>query len=419
MYIKKRFVFIIFLIMAYLIPVSAGAGDLAPSGNLDSGLYQTADGDITAGEGTCIIRPGRDVVFAAGEEIRLTAGFHARDGSEFQGLITNTDDADTDGIPDWWEALYKLDNPGDDPDGDGLSNLEEFNAQTDPTVYNPPLPVISFIAVPDTIVEGSSAELRWTVSGAASISIDPEPTPVPGSNHFVSQGAVSPTTTQTYTLTAANAQGKSSTATTTVTVQHHKPIVTFSASPIVVSTGQTSTLTWQSTYAVSVSIDNGIGSVTSSGSKDVAPSGSTIYTITATGPGGTTQASVRVSDATDTDGDGIPDDWELQHLNTLTYDIDDDPDGDGLTNYEEFRIGSDPLAYGNDNDGDGLKDHWELTYFGNLAQDADGDYDNDGVDNLAEQIIKTNPADAADYPLPGNYYEYDAVGRIKRIIRIN
>ncbi|MDA0323983.1 MAG: hypothetical protein O2923_14875 [Verrucomicrobia bacterium] len=43
-------------------------------------------------------------------------------------------DADTDGMDDAWEALYGGDlAPGDDDDGDGHTNIEEFQAGTDPT----------------------------------------------------------------------------------------------------------------------------------------------------------------------------------------------------------------------------------------------------------------------------------------------
>lgn len=46
------------------------------------------------------------------------------------------EDADGDGLPDWWERLCGLDpavaDADGDPDGDGRSNLQEYNAGTDP-----------------------------------------------------------------------------------------------------------------------------------------------------------------------------------------------------------------------------------------------------------------------------------------------
>lgn len=43
-------------------------------------------------------------------------------------------DANTDGVPDGWAALYGLANAGDDPDQDGLDNKEEFDLASDPLV---------------------------------------------------------------------------------------------------------------------------------------------------------------------------------------------------------------------------------------------------------------------------------------------
>lgn len=45
----------------------------------------------------------------------------------------------------------------------------------------------------------------------------------------------------------------------------------------------------------------------------------------------------------DSDGDGIPDDWEEKHgLNPKKADADEDKDGDGFTNAEEYAAGTDP-----------------------------------------------------------------------------
>jgi hypothetical protein len=44
----------------------------------------------------------------------------------------------------------------------------------------------------------------------------------------------------------------------------------------------------------------------------------------------------------DTDGDGLPDDWERNYFGTLAPNPHDDPDADGFDNLTEFAFGSDP-----------------------------------------------------------------------------
>jgi len=78
----------------------------------------------------------------------------------------------------------------------------------------------------------------------------------------------------------------------------------------------------------------------------------------------------------DTDGDGLPDAWEMHYLGTLSGGADDHGDADNLTNAVEYWLGLNPNA--SDTDGNGTIDDLE---------DSDGD----GIGNLAEVQNSTSP----------------------------
>jgi len=138
-------------------------------------------------------------------------------------------------------------------------------------------------------------------------------------------------------------------------------------------------------------------------------------------------------DPFDSDGDGMPDDWEELHgLDPLVGvgvdGMNGDPDFDGLSNLAEFLAGTDPFDY--DTDGDGLSDHddgdppFPLTgrTYGELYMDGDGiddvweeqyptalspqlydahlDPDLDGWSNYAEFMGDTDPTSPDSYPMP-------------------
>jgi hypothetical protein len=48
-----------------------------------------------------------------------------------------------------------------------------------------------------------------------------------------------------------------------------------------------------------------------------------------------------------------------------------------------------------DSDGDGLPDSWEIAHFGNLSQTATGDFDGDGISNLDEFLDGTDPTSSS------------------------
>ncbi len=73
------------------------------------------------------------------------------------------------------------------------------------------------------------------------------------------------------------------------------PSAELTATPSVISAGDQVTLSWKTTDANAVSIDNGIGNVPTAGVKTVTPSATTTYTLTATGDGGTANATATVT----------------------------------------------------------------------------------------------------------------------------
>jgi peptidoglycan-associated lipoprotein len=73
------------------------------------------------------------------------------------------------------------------------------------------------------------------------------------------------------------------------------PTISLSASPSAIEAGQSTTLSWNTSNATSVTIDNGVGTVEPSGRRTVSPSASTTYTARATGPGGNAVAEARVT----------------------------------------------------------------------------------------------------------------------------
>ena len=77
-------------------------------------------------------------------------------------------------------------------------------------------------------------------------------------------------------------------------------ISSFTASPSTVSSGASSTLSWSVANATSLSIDQGLGTVTGATSVPVSPTTATTYTLTASNSGGSTTARTTVTVTTAT-----------------------------------------------------------------------------------------------------------------------
>jgi len=155
---------------------------------------------------------------------------------------------------------------------------------------NTPPAIASFSASPTSINSGGSSVLSWSVTGATSVSIDQQIGVVTASG----QRTVRPTATSTYTLTATNAKG-TRTAQQTITVTALPVVSAFSATPTSINSGGNSVLSWNVTGATSVSIDQEIGTVTTSGQQTVSPTATITYTLTAANAAGTRNASATVT----------------------------------------------------------------------------------------------------------------------------
>jgi Bacterial TSP3 repeat len=122
----------------------------------------------------------------------------------------------------------------------------------------------------------------------------------------------------------------------------------------------------------------------------------------------------------DTDGDFLPDGWEVTH-NFIPIGVANnlgDPDGDGILNQYEYLLGLNPRNSVSgqvadnliDLDSDGMPDWWEASYSryetdpesGEYSliktlewdyNDADEDFDGDGFTNLEEHLNLTNPTE--------------------------
>jgi hypothetical protein len=174
---------------------------------------------------------------------------------------------------------------------------------------NSPPVIAAFSAVPASVAPGSPSTLAWTVTNAASVSIDQGIGSVPTTG----TRGVSPASTATYSMTASNPYG-TVTATALVVVNAQSsgglPVVTqFYAAPETISPGDSSTLNWNVANATSVFI-TGFGQVPPIGTRTIYPSTTMTYTLTANNEIGTSTSLLQIAVAGTTygatGGQGLP-----------------------------------------------------------------------------------------------------------------
>ena len=319
------------------------------------------------------------------------------DGIEFNIYRTNplSNDSDSDQMPDGWEVLYRLnpliDDASLDNDGDGVNNLDEYLAGTNPfpnyiveiepnnelisaqpldgyfnyqysddigNALNNTSETIPHVSIQGT-GDGSYDYFTFTVDtedSTAIFDIDRESNNGSFDSYlrlYDSQG----------NLLASNDDsnisygGSGSTNSLDSFLIHN--FSTTGIYYIKVSQFSDRVIDLGSLYILHVSLENGYTSL-------------------------------------DTDNDGLPDYWEISHGLAIDDPSDalEDLDNDNLSNLLEFQISSNPNS--NDSDQDGLPDSWEYHNHLNLLNpnDANDDNDSDGLISIQEYNLQTDPFNA-------------------------
>jgi alpha-tubulin suppressor-like RCC1 family protein len=231
-------------------------------------------------------------------------------------LIASSTDTDQDGMSDAWELQYfgnLNQNGGEDPDGDGLTNIQEFVRGTNPTQANPDGDSFTDFAdlYPNDYYNGVTPTLS-----------------ILGGNNQVGF------------LGEFNAQPFD------VAVTIGSPTNLLANAPLVFSVSQGGGLlstanTGNPTLYTSLSLRTGFdGTAHVYYKQPAAPYVDSIIGVT----GGGAQATFysRSSVVGDADGNQLPDAWESLYFGQTGQTATADPDGDGLTNLQEYQLGRNP-----------------------------------------------------------------------------
>jgi chitodextrinase len=221
-----------------------------------------------------------------------------------------------------------------------------------------------------------------------------------------SDTGLSASTTYTYAVSAQDAVGNSSAISAGVqatTLSLPVPTISyFGVAPNSIVAGQSGTLTWSVSNATSISVDNGVGTVTQTSSASVHPVTSTVYQLTATNSFGSVTAQAFLNVVADTAPPTVPTNISAVGISDSRIDIswNSSTDNVGTTGYQIYRNGAlIATITGTSYSDTGLADGTSYTYgvaaldaAGNISAQATASTSTMKTDRRAPTIVISSPA---------------------------
>ncbi|MCO1335086.1 hypothetical protein MO867_12155 [Microbulbifer sp. OS29] len=323
-------------------------------------------------------------------------------------------------MPDYWESYYGLNiNSAEDAlfslDGDGLSNLLEFQLKTNPIRE-------------DTDFDGVNDDLDlWPLGWSKSINSDQNGIPAPWElNRGLSDNDAHDATRDDDNDGLTNLQEYQ--AGTCIDLADNDFDGVSDGEDVAPLNGAYRfdidedglPQAWEEQYQLNIGYDDAGDDLDNDGLTNLQEyqAGTDPHNPDSDGDGVFVGEDTHPADARysrDEDGDGMADEWEQEHglYSTDPLDAIFDFDADGLSNLQEYQLGTDPQVadsdrdgindgedrhpldarYRLDQDGDGLPEMWEMQYGLSDSNTEDGlsDWDNDGLTSVLEFELGTNP----------------------------